>query len=328
MTHLSKLIWALVGGVIAALGSLAVVYLTTKAPDLVYESFPPSHVATTSADVSIYNVRLDNLGNEEAAEVQVYLALAGDSLIDDIQVTPSLVAIAYTKTRQNDRAFLIHLPSLNAREGAQFSLLVQRADNAPLTVEVRASGASGRERTSNQIADVSAVDALIQIIPIVFGVLLVIGVIAIAKDSRQFLQRMFSQQLQALRTQSVPQNSGPLTDKQLEQKLLSTPFRFYYNPSYSLDKNKVLHFGPDGTIPVGSNKNENRWRVRTGLLEFLNSREKIHSRFYYSTADRRFYQIGDPDTAAVATRGILDQYLAEEPQVPLVSDRSRSTRTS
>jgi hypothetical protein len=102
MTPLRKLIWALIGGVIAVLGSLAVYYLTIKSPDLLYEAFPPSHVATTSADVSIYNVRLDNRGNKEATEIRVYLALPTGSFIDDIQVTPTLVAIPHTKEGTND----------------------------------------------------------------------------------------------------------------------------------------------------------------------------------------------------------------------------------
>ena len=39
--------------------------------------------------------------------------------------------------------------------------------------------------------------------------------------------------------------------------------------------------------------NENTWRIRHGLLELIDSKGKVHSRFYFSPEENRFFHTED-----------------------------------
>lgn len=309
MTHIWKLVWALIGGVITVVGGIVVFYFTDKAPDLVFQSFPPSQVVTDTAAVSIYSVRLDNTGNKEATAVQVYLALPEGSAVDDVQVEPSLRSIDFTKTRQAANAFEVLFPLLNPGDGSQFSLLVSRADDAALSVEVRANGVTGRVRQSDDDGQLTLLNDVLGLIAVlVSGAAIVLATFAKALDFRLFLQRGFTRQIRALQSRS---NEPTVTDAELTQRLLNHAFRFHYNPSLSLNKSKLMRFGPNGAILEGGNKNETTWRLSNGLFEFLNAKNEINSRFYYSSSDQTFYQVPDADTVAVSQASIGDQYFMQ-----------------
>jgi len=69
-----------------------------------------------------------------------------------------------------------------------------------------------------------------------------------------------------------------------------------FNPR--TEQGKIIDLSPDGSIGRGKNNNEFQWRLRNGLLEFINSAEKVHSRFKYDPQDGRFNSTNDPDTPA------------------------------
>lgn len=309
MARFSWILQIVIAGVFAVVGAAAGAYLTTKAPVLVYESFPPAQVPTDTSYVGIYNVRLDNIGNKEATDVRVYFALAAGGEIEHVDVKPSLALIDYNKEIRDTHIQQVTFPLLNAGEGAQFSLLGRQGAAGPLTVEVRANGSSGRERRSDDGTSISgSMSALSWFAAVTIGILLFLGLAIALRDSRLFLQRMFSQQLRALRTQAAPSGKASVSDEKLKAILTSATFRFYFNPSVSLNKNKLMRFDASGRILQGNNKNEDTWRIRDGVFEYINSRGGVQSRFYYSPSDGCFYQIPDQDTTAVSVMGIGDQY--------------------
>jgi hypothetical protein len=61
-------------------------------------------------------------------------------------------------------------------------------------------------------------------------------------------------------------------------------------------KGKEISFNDDNTIGEGANENENKWRVRNGLLEIMNSQGRVFSRFSYDDEKDRFVHTNDPDT--------------------------------
>jgi hypothetical protein len=73
-----------------------------------------------------------------------------------------------------------------------------------------------------------------------------------------------------------------------------------------------MRFGPDLQILEGRNNNETNWRIRAGLLKLINSEGDIHSRFYYSHDDNRFFNTNDGDTVAIHRDRIRDQYMIPE----------------
>jgi len=190
---------------------------------------------------------------------------------------------------------------------------VRRGDSASLLVQVRGSGVVGRVRQGNEPSTFSRAVEITKVVgAVLVGFLLMILLSIKFGEFRLFLQRGFSRQIRALETRSP----GPsLSDDQMKQLLLSKTFRFHYNPSVSLDRFKLMRFGADGAILEGGNKNATTWRVKNGLFEFINTNKEINSRFYYSPSDQIFYQMPDPDTAAVARMGIGDQYMLPVAQV-------------
>jgi hypothetical protein len=68
--------------------------LYVKVPRLVFEEFPPAHFTSQAAEVSIYNVAVYNIGNREASDVKVYIALLPATInIQEIQVKPSALHV-------------------------------------------------------------------------------------------------------------------------------------------------------------------------------------------------------------------------------------------
>jgi hypothetical protein len=95
--------------------------------------------------------------------------------------------------------------------------------------------------------------------------------------------------------------------------LLSSKYRLFFNPEVpGLSKTKIMQFGNDGRILEGQNKNESSWRIRSDFLELVDEQGGVHSRFYYSPSDGRFYQTNDPDNGSISKHGIRDQYMIPE----------------
>jgi hypothetical protein len=142
-------LWA---AALTVIGSIIVFHYTTKNPDLVYETFPPTDFASQTTQLSIYNVRVENVGDKEAEDVQVRFELSVPTAIDEFQVEPSLKSIFYDVSppvEQNVRE--VKFPRLNPGESSRFSILSNNRQDTPLEMEVRAQGIIGhveRSRTS------------------------------------------------------------------------------------------------------------------------------------------------------------------------------------
>jgi formylglycine-generating enzyme required for sulfatase activity len=102
-------------------------------------------------------------------------------------------------------------------------------------------------------------------------------------------------------------------EDQLKKILTNTKYRLFFNPTVSgLTKSKIMKFDPNGQILEGQNNNETTWRIRQDLLELLDNKGNVHSRFYYSADDKRFFHTNDPDTGSILKHGIRDQYMIPE----------------
>lgn len=84
----------------------------------------------------------------------------------------------------------------------------------------------------------------------------------------------------------------------LEDKLLSAAWMLQYNPS-SPNARKQVTFNSDGTVKDGRNDNEDRWRVRNGMLEFINKDGNTFSRFEYDPKQLKFLHTNDEDTLSL-----------------------------
>lgn len=316
---MSRMAWGqiVVAALLTALLSLIVgivlYHYASKSPDLVYEVFPPAYFTKQATQISIYNARVENAGNREAEDVQVYLELPPSCNIQDVKVDPSLKSINYTVSQAsaaNTRE--VHFSRLNQGESSRFSVLVDKGEIAELKIEVRAKGIIGHaERTEKS----SFITTIFAIAAALVGF---IGVLIFAFNMRTHSERqigdvltsqkvLIEKELQSVRTRvKTPEN-------QLKKILLSTSFRLFYNPSVpGLSKTKIMRFGENGAILKGQNKNEWSWRIQNDLLELIDSEKRVHSRFYYSSQDGRFYHTNDPDTGSIQKHGIRDQYLVPE----------------
>lgn len=299
----------IVGALLATAGGVAVYYFTAEAPKLVYEEFPPARFTSQAAEVSIYNVAVDNIGNKEATDVRVHLVLPVGIAIQELQVKPSSIAIDYEVVSQDgSNSKQIRFPLLNAGEGAKFSILANKGDEAELTVEVRGTGAVGhiRDRDNEGVIGASRLTSVLGAVAALVLVLLTSFVSKKTVSLEESLRTAVSQQLRALRTQ---QNSPPKNS--ISEVLLGSRWRLFYNPSVP-GKSKPVVFREGGKISEGNNHNEATWRVRNDFLELVDSKGEVHSRFYYSPADKRFYHTNDPDTGSITKHGIRDQFIVPE----------------
>ena len=76
-----------------------------------------------------------------------------------------------------------------------------------------------------------------------------------------------------------------------------------YNPT-SPGNEKEISFEDDGSVGMGHNNNEHKWRVRNGLLEVVNSDGRVFSRFSYDDSKGQFYHTNDPDTLSIKSQSI------------------------
>jgi hypothetical protein len=94
----------------------------------------------------------------------------------------------------------------------------------------------------------------------------------------------------------------PFRKKRLKKLILGNrKFRFIYNPL--ANKSKIVTFSQNGEVKEGQNNNENRWQIRRGKLELLNSENNLYSRFVYEAKSGRLTHTNDPECLS-----ILGQY--------------------
>jgi hypothetical protein len=288
-------------------------HYTSKSPDLVFEQFPPAQFTSQAAAVSIYNVSMDNVGNQEVADVRVNLTLPAGTNIQEIQIKPSNSGIDYNLPKpESTSARQIRFPLLNPGEGARLSLLVSSRDSTRLTVEIRGNGVVGHVKDANGN---SILRYMYPLFAGLGGLLAALMITWVTKFTQlqEFLQRSSSQQLQALRTQNNTKPTPAELQRKFPELLTERAWRLFFNPRIpGLAKSKIMRFAPEGAILEGQNENEASWRVRSDFLELLNDRGTVHGRFYYSPTDQRFYSTNDPDIGSIIKHGVRDQYLMPE----------------
>jgi hypothetical protein len=300
---------SLLAAALGVVGSIIVFHYTTKNPELVYETFPPTDFASQTTQLSIYNARVENVGDKEAEDVQVRFELSLPTAIDEFQVEPSLRSIFFDilpSVQPNVRE--IRFARLNPGESSRFSILSNKGQHSPLQIEVRARGITGHAERDQTSRDwpiyLSALSAILTAAAL--GLMFKLS-------SDRFLnlfasqRRVLDQELRLVRTRGRPKGD------QIRPIILNTKYRLFYNPAVpGLSKTKIMRFGPNGQILEGQNNNETTWRFHGGLLELLDSKGNVHSRFYYSADDKRFFHTNDPDTGAIQKHGIRDQYMIPE----------------
>lgn len=304
---------------ITALLSLAVGILLyhykSKTADLVYEVFPPAHFEKQTTRTSIYNARVENAGSKEAEDVQVYFELPASCHIQDIKVEPSMKSISYTSSSPNPNIRAVKFPLLNPGDNSRFSVLVDQGEIAPIKVEVRGKGLTGRTGPSESRTEFLSILSISSAILAVIGVLIGITSTLFAKfrSEHQISEIVSSQKMRMDKEIQFIRTQGKQTTDTLRDVLLGKKYRLFFNPKVpGLSKTKIIRFGENGKILEGQNRNESSWRIYGDFLELIDSEGKVHSRFYYSPNDERFYQTNDPDNGSIIKHGIRDQYMVPE----------------
>jgi hypothetical protein len=90
-------------------------------------------------------------------------------------------------------------------------------------------------------------------------------------------------------------------DERLASLLSSKSWILNYNPAVR-GFEKEITFEDDGSIGKGLNDNENKWKVRNGLLEIINNQGQVFSRFQYDESAKNFYHTNDPDTLSIKSQ--------------------------
>jgi hypothetical protein len=93
-------------------------------------------------------------------------------------------------------------------------------------------------------------------------------------------------------------------EERLSEKLKSSNWTLIFNPQLA-GASKKITFEGDGKIGSGRNNNENTWRVANGLLEILNDKGQIFSRFSYDTDANEFLHTNDEDTLSIRSQKIV-----------------------
>lgn len=126
-----------------------------------------------------------------------------------------------------------------------------------------------------------------------------------------------------IRKKTVANNEHPKVHQKTNQNqyiediirgaISCSKFRLFFNPNDAgHTKNKVMHFGLNGEILEGKNKNESSWKIFNNFLELIDSKDNVHSRFLYDPKQRRFSQENDPESGSMRKHGIQNQYMIPE----------------
>ena len=219
---------ALITAFLSIITSVVVYHYQRKMPDLVYEKFPPAHFEKQDTRISIYNVWVENIGNKEAEDVNVYFELPLSCNIQDIKVEPNLKSIKYTITSSQPNLRNIRLPLLNPKDQCRFSILVDQGEIAQIQVEVRGKGLTGH--ISKAENDSTSLFTVISSIIAIFALVVSIVTTWLAKfrseskldDMANWHHSRLDKEIQFIRTQKKqPQ-------KTLEHFLLNNKFRLFF----------------------------------------------------------------------------------------------------
>jgi hypothetical protein len=292
----------ILAGIFIQIGNCIYYHYTQMSPDLVYETFPPALFPRDAQPIAIHSARLENAGNKEAEEVQVYFELPASCAIQEIKVEPSPKSIPYSVGPSiNENSKQLTIPLLNPGEKVCINFLVQQANTVDMAIQVRGKGQSGHPKAIQR-------DGLSPWI-IVLGV--IVGAV-IATFAGRFIFRRYLETRLRILDKDVMRLSLTLTGvppkEKLVEVLLGRRYRLFYNPEVpGLSKTKIIRFGDTGAITEGSNRNEANWRIKNGFLEILNADGKVHSRFYYNPSDSRFYHTNDQDTLSIKHQYIVPE---------------------
>jgi hypothetical protein len=94
-----------------------------------------------------------------------------------------------------------------------------------------------------------------------------------------------------------------LDEARLSSRLTNGSWILVYNPD-TLGRKEIM-FVADGTIGIGHNENEHRWRIREGTLEILNSSGNVFSRFRFNEPKNFFEHTNDADTLSLRNQKIV-----------------------
>ena len=222
------LMGGLIGMFFTVVAGIILYQYQTKSADLVYETFPPTGFTSKANQLTIYNIRVENIGDQEAEDVQVRFELSSSTVIQDLQVEPKLKSISYnvsSPTQANIKE--ITFSTLNPGESSSFSILSDKGKDDPLKIEVRARGIVGHSER-----DRGSTDWVWSFIFVLGGAVVAVGgVWSSLRISGQFqklsasTKMVLDQELRLVRTR------GKTTEQELEKILLGTPFRLFFNPS-------------------------------------------------------------------------------------------------
>jgi len=105
--------------------------------------------------------------------------------------------------------------------------------------------------------------------------------------------------LKAKAPREITESDFRLLEKVIAKTILSHSFRLIFDPTKGIKASKIMTFGPDGKIIEGQNKNESRWQIVDGKLEFIQSDGHIHSRFKFDPESKLFSHTNDDELPSI-----------------------------
>ena len=249
---------------LAVLGMIVFFHYTDKAPDLVYQTFPPAQFTTQETQISIYNARIENVGDKEAEDVLVRFELPPTAVIQELKIEPSLPNIpSSVAATESSHIRDVLFPILNHGESASFSVLADKGEAVPIQIAIRGKGVIGHTDQSS--------DSAFRLLLLNSLAIAVAAVVLIFKlwttisydlgDMVRSLKRVSDTELRIARTRDK------LPSEQIVANLRTKRYRLYYNPKVpGLAKTKPMRFGDNGEIIEGHNNNESTWRIQNDQL--------------------------------------------------------------
>lgn len=106
--------------------------------------------------------------------------------------------------------------------------------------------------------------------------------------------------------------------RSLSDELTTYEWVLWFNPD-NQNSQKLITFLQDGSIGIGANHNESKWRITEGLLEILDPQGKVYSRFFYNEDEDKFEHTNDPDTQSLRNQ-VIYKSIPEEAAVTQLWD--------
>ncbi len=307
------IVTAAITTLLSVAGSIFYFHYTDRSPDLYYEIFPAASFVKDEIEVGIQTATIQNIGDKEADDVQVYFELAANTAVQDLKVEPSSPAIRSEITRETN-SIEFAFPRLNPTESVRFSLLFEKGRTGVSQVAVRAKGINGR--TGPKESD-DLLSKFLAVVASIVGAALGALVMFLSRSSLEIgLSNIFAKQQKVVDEELRQVRTRGNDEVDLEKLLQENRYRLYFNPAIPGDvKSKIMVFGDGGRILEGRNRNENSWRISDDFLELVDSDGLVHSRFYYSASNHSFYHTNDNDTGSIRKHNIRDQYMVPERNV-------------